>query len=144
MKFGITRKYRLKALRLCHLHVVGDRRGAVFGGYVEASLRPSLKRRYQGTNNTFVFTNTFGLPVIFGPTGAFVSFLFSLKDMDIIGVNPSVKGDSLGQRCFISVVFLSPELARQLSSRFRLSRFNLTSRDFHLVLKILSSIIALL
>ncbi|KAG5067888.1 Oxidation resistance protein 1 [Glycine soja] len=40
------------------LLVVGDRKGAVFGGLVEAPLRPSNKRKYQGTNNSFVFTNT--------------------------------------------------------------------------------------
>lgn len=51
------------------LLAVGDRKGAVFGGLVEAPLRPTNKRRYQGTNNTFVFTNTSGQPVIFRPTG---------------------------------------------------------------------------
>uniref|UniRef100_A0A6N2LL04 Oxidation resistance protein 1 n=1 Tax=Salix viminalis TaxID=40686 RepID=A0A6N2LL04_SALVM len=51
------------------LLVVGDRKGAVFGGLVEAPLRPTNKK-YQGTNSTFVFTNTPGHPVIFRPTGA--------------------------------------------------------------------------
>ncbi|XP_047327887.1 TLD domain-containing protein 2 isoform X2 [Impatiens glandulifera] len=51
------------------LLAVGDRKGAVFGGLVEAPLRPTSKRRYQGTNNSFVFTNTPGQPVIFRPTG---------------------------------------------------------------------------
>ncbi|KAF5737987.1 hypothetical protein HS088_TW13G00880 [Tripterygium wilfordii] len=50
------------------LLVVGDRRGAVFGGLVEAPLRPTNKRKYQGSNSTFVFTNTSGQPVIFRPT----------------------------------------------------------------------------
>ena len=79
--------------------VVGDTKGAVFGGLVEAPLRPSTKKRYQvflieilsnlrllivpnlyaklryfvitiqGSNNTFVFTNASGPPVIFRPTG---------------------------------------------------------------------------
>ncbi|XP_048437896.1 uncharacterized protein LOC103932602 isoform X2 [Pyrus x bretschneideri] len=49
------------------LLVVGDRKGAVFGGLVEAPLRPTNKK-YQGTNDTFVFTNTPGHPVIFRPT----------------------------------------------------------------------------
>ncbi|CAN0919599.1 Nuclear receptor coactivator 7 [Linum grandiflorum] len=49
------------------LLVVGDRKGAVFGGLVEAPLRPTTKK-YQGTNTTFVFTNTSGSPVIFRPT----------------------------------------------------------------------------
>ncbi|KAG5529457.1 hypothetical protein RHGRI_029998 [Rhododendron griersonianum] len=49
--------------------VVGDRKGAVFGGLVEAPLRATNKRKYQGTNDSFVFTNTPGHPVIFRPTG---------------------------------------------------------------------------
>ncbi|CAI9262629.1 unnamed protein product [Lactuca saligna] len=49
--------------------VVGDRKGAVFGGLVEAPLKPSTKKRYQGSNDTFVFTNTPGRPVIYRPTG---------------------------------------------------------------------------
>ncbi|CAK9174957.1 unnamed protein product [Ilex paraguariensis] len=58
-------------LSLMHqiLQVVGDRKGAVFGGLVEAPLQATNKRRYQGTYNSFVFTNTPGHPVIFRPTG---------------------------------------------------------------------------
>jgi hypothetical protein len=71
---------------------VGDRKGAVFGGLVEAPLRPTNKKYQvdtnllihidsnffcvvlafkfeQGSNSTFVFTNTPGHPVIFRPTG---------------------------------------------------------------------------
>ncbi|MCD9560404.1 hypothetical protein HAX54_019079 [Datura stramonium] len=51
------------------LLVVGDRSGAVFGGLVDAPLKPTTKRRYQGTNNSFVFSNVSGQPVIFRPTG---------------------------------------------------------------------------
>ncbi|XP_073155613.1 uncharacterized protein [Henckelia pumila] len=51
------------------LLVVGDRNGAVFGGLVEAPLRPINKRKYQGTNDSFVFTDTSGQPLIFRPTG---------------------------------------------------------------------------
>ncbi|CAM8915756.1 unnamed protein product [Rhodiola kirilowii] len=51
------------------LLVVGDRKGAIFGGLVEAPLRPSSMRRYQGSNNSFVFTNTTGHPVVYRPTG---------------------------------------------------------------------------
>lgn len=50
------------------LLVVGDRKGAVFGGLVEAPLRPTNKR-YQGTNDSFVFTNISGHPLVFRPTG---------------------------------------------------------------------------
>ncbi|XVF61637.1 hypothetical protein PTKIN_Ptkin08bG0146400 [Pterospermum kingtungense] len=49
------------------LLVVGDRKGAVFGGLVEAPLKPTNKK-YQGTNSTFVFTDRPGDPVIFRPT----------------------------------------------------------------------------
>ncbi|GKD11285.1 oxidation resistance protein 1-like protein [Tanacetum coccineum] len=52
------------------LLVVGDTKGVAFGGLVEAPLRPSTKKRYQGSNNTFVFTNASGYPVIFRPTCA--------------------------------------------------------------------------
>ncbi|GKD58009.1 oxidation resistance protein 1-like protein, partial [Tanacetum coccineum] len=51
------------------LLVVGDTKGVAFGGLVEAPLRPSTKKRYQGSNNTFVLTNASGPPVIFCPTG---------------------------------------------------------------------------
>ncbi|KAL8472106.1 hypothetical protein ACS0TY_029363 [Phlomoides rotata] len=50
------------------LLVVGDRKGAVFGGLVEAPLKPTNKR-YQGTNDSFVFTDTSGHPLVFRPTG---------------------------------------------------------------------------
>ncbi|VFQ70144.1 unnamed protein product [Cuscuta campestris] len=57
------------------LLVVGDRDGTVFGGLVEAPLRATTKRRYQGTNASFVFTNVSGDPIIFRPTGiAFLHF----------------------------------------------------------------------
>lgn len=51
------------------LLVVGDRDGTVFGGLVEAPLRATTKRRYQGTNASFVFTTISGHPTIFPPTG---------------------------------------------------------------------------
>ncbi|CAN1224748.1 Oxidation resistance protein 1 [Linum perenne] len=65
------------------LLVVGDRKGAVFGGLVEAPLRPTTKK-YQGTNTTFVFTNTSGSPVIFRPTGA--NRYFTLCSTDFLAV----------------------------------------------------------
>ncbi|KAG6399756.1 hypothetical protein SASPL_141240 [Salvia splendens] len=49
-------------------YVVGDRKGATFGGLVEAPLRPTNKR-YQGTIDSFVFSNISGNPLIFRPTG---------------------------------------------------------------------------
>ncbi|KAI3794529.1 hypothetical protein L1987_37161 [Smallanthus sonchifolius] len=71
-RHGISLSTLYRRSSLCSglsLLVVGDRKGAVFGGLVEAPLRPSTKKRYQGSNETFVFTNTPGCPVIFRPTG---------------------------------------------------------------------------
>lgn len=44
---------------LIFLKVVGDRKGAVFGGLVEAPLRPTSERKYQvaATRNYFDFIN---------------------------------------------------------------------------------------
>lgn len=66
------------------LLVVGDRRGAVFGGMVEAPLRPTDKRRYQGTNDTFVFTNKPGHPVVFRPTGTYYCILAFTSNSSVI------------------------------------------------------------
>ncbi|XP_042395002.1 nuclear receptor coactivator 7-like isoform X1 [Zingiber officinale] len=52
------------------LLVVGDQKGAVFGGLVEAPLQPTSRRKYQGTNISFVFSDVSGTPVIFRPTGS--------------------------------------------------------------------------
>ncbi|WCJ31876.1 TLD-domain containing nucleolar protein [Euphorbia peplus] len=66
------------------LLVVGDKKGAVFGGLVEAPLRPNNKR-YQGTNNTFVFTDIPGRHEIFRPTGANRYFTLCSPDFLAIG-----------------------------------------------------------
>ncbi|PRQ48709.1 putative TLDc domain-containing protein [Rosa chinensis] len=66
------------------LLVVGDRKGAVFGGLVEAPLRPTNKK-YQGTNDTFVFSNTPDHPVISRPTGANRYFTLCATDFLAIG-----------------------------------------------------------
>lgn len=71
-RHGISLATLYRRSMLCpglSLLVVGDRKGAVFGGLVEAPLRATNKRKYQGTNNSFVFTNTPGNPVIFQSTG---------------------------------------------------------------------------
>lgn len=52
------------------LLIVGDMQGAVFGGLLNSPLRPTEKRKYQGTNQTFVFTTIHGEPRLFRPTGA--------------------------------------------------------------------------
>nr|CAB3456449.1 unnamed protein product [Digitaria exilis] len=49
--------------------IVGDMQGAVFGGLLNSPLRPTEKRKYQGTNQTFVFTTVHGEPRLFRPTG---------------------------------------------------------------------------
>ncbi|AQL01027.1 TLD-domain containing nucleolar protein [Zea mays] len=67
------------------LQIVGDRRGAVFGGLVEAPLQPIVKRKYQGTNDCFVFTNVDGCPVICHPTGANNYFTFCSTDYMAMG-----------------------------------------------------------
>uniref|UniRef100_K3ZW53 TLDc domain-containing protein n=1 Tax=Setaria italica TaxID=4555 RepID=K3ZW53_SETIT len=50
------------------LLIVGDMQGAVFGGLLNSPLRPTEKRKYQGTNQTFVFTTVHGEPRLFRPT----------------------------------------------------------------------------
>ncbi|KFK39874.1 hypothetical protein AALP_AA3G299700 [Arabis alpina] len=52
------------------LLVAGDKQGAVFGALLECPLRPTPKRKYQGTSQTFLFTTIYGQPRIFRPTGA--------------------------------------------------------------------------
>ncbi|KAL4376230.1 hypothetical protein GQ457_02G009320 [Hibiscus cannabinus] len=66
------------------LLVVGDRKGAVFGGLVEAPLKPTNKK-YQGTNSTFVFTDRPGDTVIFHPTGANRYFTLCSSEFLAIG-----------------------------------------------------------
>ncbi|KAF8100719.1 hypothetical protein N665_0218s0057 [Sinapis alba] len=52
------------------LLIAGDKQGAVFGAMLECPLRTTPKRKYQGTNQTFMFTTIYGQPRIFRPTGA--------------------------------------------------------------------------
>ncbi|XP_051127029.1 uncharacterized protein LOC127248625 isoform X1 [Andrographis paniculata] len=65
------------------LLVVGDRNGAVFGGLVEAPLKPN-KRRYQGSNDSFVFSNVSGRSIIFRPTG--MNRYFTLCSTDYVAM----------------------------------------------------------
>lgn len=67
------------------LLVVGDKRGAVFGGLVEAPLQPTNKRKYQGTNSSFVFTDRSSHPVIFPSTGANRYFTLCSNDFLALG-----------------------------------------------------------
>jgi len=97
------------------LLVVGDRRGAVFGGMVEAPLRPTDKRRYQGTNDTFVFTNKPGHPVVFRPTG--VNRYFTLCSTDFLAIGGGghfalyLDGDLLNGSSSVSETYGNPCLA---------------------------------
>ncbi|XP_061344709.1 uncharacterized protein LOC133290610 isoform X2 [Gastrolobium bilobum] len=97
------------------LLVVGDRKGAVFGGLVEAPLIPSSKRKYQGTNNTFVFTNTSGRPVIYRPTG--VNRYFTLCTTNFLAIGGGghfalyLDGDLLNGSSSVSETYGNPCLA---------------------------------
>ncbi|OMO95358.1 TLDc [Corchorus olitorius] len=45
------------------LLITGDRQGAIFGAMLECPLIPTPKRKYQGTNRTFVFTTIYALGI---------------------------------------------------------------------------------
>ncbi|XP_078433864.1 TLD-domain containing nucleolar protein [Wolffia australiana] len=86
-KHGISLSTLYRRSALCPgfcLLVVGDRKGAVFGGLLEAPLHPSSKRKYQGTNNTFIFTTQSSPPSIFRPTGA--NRYFSLCSPEFLAI----------------------------------------------------------
>ncbi|KAK6914152.1 TLDc domain [Dillenia turbinata] len=67
------------------LLIVGDMQGAVFGGLLECPLKPTAKRKYQGTNQTFVFTTIYGEPRLFRATGANRYFYMCLNDLLALG-----------------------------------------------------------
>ncbi|XP_014511327.1 oxidation resistance protein 1 [Vigna radiata var. radiata] len=67
------------------LLIVGDREGAVFGGLVDCPLQPTFKRKYQGTNQTFVFTTMYGQPRLFRPTGVNRYYYLCLNDLVAFG-----------------------------------------------------------
>ncbi|KAJ6719358.1 TLD-DOMAIN CONTAINING NUCLEOLAR PROTEIN [Salix purpurea] len=67
------------------LLITGDRQGAVFGGLLECPLKPTAKRKYQGTNQSFVFTTIYGEPRIFRPTGANRYYFLCLNDILALG-----------------------------------------------------------
>ncbi|KAF2587732.1 hypothetical protein F2Q70_00033725 [Brassica cretica] len=66
------------------LLVVGDKKGSVFGGLVEAPLIPT-DYKYQGTNNTFVFTDKSGQPTVYHSTGANRFYTLCSKDFLALG-----------------------------------------------------------
>ncbi|XP_021290888.1 oxidation resistance protein 1 isoform X1 [Herrania umbratica] len=67
------------------LLITGDRQGAVFGAMLECPLKPTPKRKYQGTNQTFVFTTIYGEPRLFRPTGANRYYYMCLNDLLALG-----------------------------------------------------------
>ncbi|KAJ7979795.1 oxidation resistance protein 1-like [Quillaja saponaria] len=67
------------------LLIVGDVQGAVFGGLLECPLKPTPKRKYQGTNQTFVFTTIYGEPRLFRPTGANRYYYLCLSELLALG-----------------------------------------------------------
>ncbi|KAF5205537.1 oxidation resistance protein [Thalictrum thalictroides] len=69
---------------LCLL-IVGDMQGAVFGGLLECPLKPTSKRKYQGTNQSFVFTTIYGQPRLFRATGANRYYYLCLNDILAFG-----------------------------------------------------------
>ncbi|XP_050215860.1 uncharacterized protein LOC126666966 [Mercurialis annua] len=81
------------------LLIAGDRQGAVFGGLLECPLKPTPKRKYQGTHQSFVFTTIYGEPRLFRPTGANRYYYMCLNDLLALGGGGnfalSVDGDLL-------------------------------------------------
>ncbi|KAK9724231.1 hypothetical protein RND81_05G057400 [Saponaria officinalis] len=65
--------------------IVGDKKGAVFGGLLDCPLVPCPKRKYQGTNQTFVFTTIYGEPRLFRTTGANRYFYLCMSDILAFG-----------------------------------------------------------
>ncbi|KAL8542894.1 hypothetical protein ACS0TY_003686 [Phlomoides rotata] len=55
------------------LLITGDKQGAVFGGLLDCPLKPTSKRKYQGTVQSFVFTTIYGEPRLFRPTGKLIT-----------------------------------------------------------------------
>ncbi|KAL6605933.1 hypothetical protein ACP70R_041586 [Stipagrostis hirtigluma subsp. patula] len=87
-RHGISLSTLYRRSMLCAGHsllIVGDRRGAVFGGLVQTPLQPIIKKKYQGTNDCFVFTNVDGRPVIYRPTGANNYFTFCSPEYLALG-----------------------------------------------------------
>ncbi|GMI72068.1 oxidation resistance 2 [Hibiscus trionum] len=67
------------------LLITGDRKGAVFGAMLECPVKPTPRRKYQGTNQTFVFTTVYGEPMLFRPTGANRYYYICLNDLLALG-----------------------------------------------------------
>ncbi|GAB2226073.1 hypothetical protein Drorol1_Dr00021859 [Drosera rotundifolia] len=87
-RHGISLSTLYRRSQICpglSLLVVGDRKGATFGGLIETPLTPTKSRKYQGTNNTFVFTDLPGSPVVYRPTGTNRYFTLCTADFLALG-----------------------------------------------------------
>ncbi|KAJ0967509.1 hypothetical protein J5N97_024426 [Dioscorea zingiberensis] len=88
LKHGISLRTLLRNSNslsgLCLL-IVGDTQGAVFGGLLDCPLNPTAKRKYQGTNQSFVFTTLYGEPRLFRATGANRYYYLCLNDLLAFG-----------------------------------------------------------
>lgn len=67
------------------LLIVGDMQGAIFGGLLDSPLKPTTKRKYQGTSQSFVFTTIYGEPRLFRATGANRYYYLCLNDLLAFG-----------------------------------------------------------
>nr|XP_019709296.1 oxidation resistance protein 1 isoform X2 [Elaeis guineensis] len=67
------------------LLIAGDMKGAIFGGLLDSPLKPTAKRKYQGTNQTFVFTTIYGAPRLFRATGSNRYYYLCLNDLLAFG-----------------------------------------------------------
>ncbi|XP_011091236.1 oxidation resistance protein 1 isoform X1 [Sesamum indicum] len=67
------------------LLITGDMQGAVFGGLLDCPLKPTAVWKYQGTNQTFVFTTICGEPRLFKATGANRYFYMCLNNLLAFG-----------------------------------------------------------
>ncbi|XP_008785158.1 oxidation resistance protein 1-like [Phoenix dactylifera] len=67
------------------LLIAGDMKGAIFGGLLDSPLKPTAKRKYQGTNQTFVFTTIYGEPRLFRATGSNRYYYLCLNDLLAFG-----------------------------------------------------------
>ncbi|XP_008801254.2 oxidation resistance protein 1-like isoform X2 [Phoenix dactylifera] len=65
--------------------IAGDMQGAIFGGLLECPLKPTAKRKYQGTIQTFVFTTIYGDPRLFRATGSNRYYYLCLNDLLAFG-----------------------------------------------------------
>lgn len=117
-RHGISLSTLYRRSALCpgySLLIVGDKKGAVFGGLVETPLQPTNKKKYQGTNNNFVFTDLASYPVIYRPTGANNYFTLCATDSLALGGGSHfalyLDGDLLTGSSSTSDTFNNPCLA---------------------------------